>query len=170
LDFEELDAYVTSRIYTIPNQRLTSEAWSLKSDKETKVFEKIMKAGQPLGEYVQKKFFRGVLTGLNEAFELSGPEAKRVLKTHPSSNAFIKPVLGGEDIRRYFVTPQASSGLLFPAVGHATQCEKIASMGQFPKRKRGHGSQRNIKLLRSIFACLKRTAARGRTKENFGGS
>lgn len=41
LRFEELDTYITPRIYTIPNQRLTSVAWSLKSDRETDVFEKI---------------------------------------------------------------------------------------------------------------------------------
>ena len=35
-------------------------AWSLKSDEEAAVFEKVMKAGKPLGEYVEGKFFRGV--------------------------------------------------------------------------------------------------------------
>ncbi len=115
LDFEELDAYVAARIYTIPNQRLTLEAWSLKSDEEAGVFDKIANAGIPLGRYVDKKMFYGIKTGLNEAFELSGLEAKKIQKKFPSSRRLIKPVLGGEDIRRYFITPQGKFWIVVPS-------------------------------------------------------
>jgi hypothetical protein len=114
LDFEELDAHVTPKVYSIPHQRLTSEAWPLKTDAENNIFQKIMKAGRPLGDYVEKKFFRGVLTGLNEAFDLPTSEAKKILKANPSNKGFIKPVLGGEDIRRYFVTPQGKFWIVIP--------------------------------------------------------
>lgn len=115
LDFEELDAYVAPWIYSIPSQRLTSEAWSLKSDEEAGVFNKIVSAGIPLGRYVDKKMFYGIKTGLNEAFELTGLEAKKIQKKFPSSRGLIKPVLGGEDIRRYFITPQATFWIVVPS-------------------------------------------------------
>ncbi len=114
LDFEELDAFITPKVYSIPHERLTPAAWPLKTDAENSVFQKIMKAGRPLGAYVEKKFFRGVLTGLNEAFDLSGSEAKKILKAYPSSKGLIKPVLGGEDIRRYFITPQGKFWIVIP--------------------------------------------------------
>ena len=53
------------------SERLSAEAWSLKSDEEAKVFAKILRAGKPLGEYVDRKMFYGVKTGFNEAFEIS---------------------------------------------------------------------------------------------------
>jgi len=115
LDFEDLDTYVIPKIYSIPSQRLTSEAWSLKSDAESELFNKIADAGIPLGRYVNKKMFYGIKTGLNEAFELNGAEAKKIQKTFPSSRGLIKPVLGGEDIRRYCITPQAKFWIVIPS-------------------------------------------------------
>lgn len=102
LEFEELDAYVTSRVYTIPNNRLNAGAWSLKSDTETEVFEKIMSAGQPLGEFVGRRFFRGVTTGLNEAFVIDNKTRKDLIAKDEMSAHLIKPLVSGEDIRRWF--------------------------------------------------------------------
>jgi hypothetical protein len=101
LDFEELDACVAPRIYTIPNQRLTSEAWSQKSDTETNIFDKIMKAGQPLGDFVERRFFRGVTTGLNEAFVIDSKTRQALIAKDKKSTQLIKPLLSGEDIRRW---------------------------------------------------------------------
>ena len=101
LDFEELDAYVAPKVYTIPHQRLTSEAWSLKSDAENNVFQKIMKAGQPLGDFVERKFFRGVTTGLNDAFVIDSKTRKALIAKDKKSAQLIKPLVGGEDIRRW---------------------------------------------------------------------
>jgi hypothetical protein len=101
LDFENLEAYLRPRLYTIPHQRLTTEAWSLKSDAESGVFQKIMKAGQPLGDYVQRQFFRGVTTGLNEAFMIDNKTRLALIAKDTRSAELIKPLVGGEDIRRW---------------------------------------------------------------------
>jgi hypothetical protein len=101
LDFENLEVYLRPRLYTIPHQRLTAEAWSLNSDEDTGVFQKIMKAGQPLGDYVQRKFFRGVTTGLNEAFMVDNETRMALIAKDRSSAELIKPLVGGEDIRRW---------------------------------------------------------------------
>ena len=102
-DFEDLEAYLAPRLYTIPHERLTREAWSLKTDAETAVFEKTARAGTPFGEYVQNKFYRGLLTGLNEAFEITAEERQGIIDRSPSSQSLVKPFLGGQDIRRYYV-------------------------------------------------------------------
>ncbi|HAB19047.1 MAG TPA: TaqI-like C-terminal specificity domain-containing protein [Verrucomicrobiota bacterium] len=99
----KLVEYVATNRYTIPNDRLSAEAWSLKSDEEAAVFGKLMKAGKPLGQYVERKFFRGLLTGLNEAFEITWSERAALLKPSSESEKLIKPFLGGQDIRRYYV-------------------------------------------------------------------
>jgi hypothetical protein len=115
LELDDLDTHVSENCYTVPSDRLRAEAWSLKTDGEAAVFEKIMKVGMPFGQYVQSRFFRGLLTGLNEAFELSDGEAKRAARTSPRSTALIKPILGGEDIRRYHIRFQGKHFIVVPS-------------------------------------------------------
>ena len=47
--------------------------------------------------------FYGLKTGLNEAFELTQGQRDELLRESPVSALLIKPFLGGQDIRRYFV-------------------------------------------------------------------
>ena len=57
--------------------------------------------GIPLGEYVKGKIYRGVLTGLNEAFVIDAETKERLIKEDPKSAELIKPFLLGRDIKRY---------------------------------------------------------------------
>lgn len=97
----KLDDYVQAHRYAVPNTRFNEEAWSLKSDDEAALFAKIVKAGTPLGEYVEKKIFYGIKTGFNEAFELTVEQRANIVKSSPASKKIIKPFLGGQNIRRY---------------------------------------------------------------------
>jgi adenine-specific DNA-methyltransferase len=65
------------------------------------LMEKLRKAGKPLGEYVQGRFYRGVLTGLNEAFVIDEATRKRLITEDPQSADLIKPWLRGRDIRKW---------------------------------------------------------------------
>ena len=98
----KLEDYVQAHSYTIPNVQFNEEAWSIKSNDETALFAKIEKAGKPLGDYVERSFFRGVTTGLNEAFVIDTETKSRLVAQDKRSAELIKPLLGGEDIRRYF--------------------------------------------------------------------
>lgn len=97
----KLAEHVAANRFRIPHERLSPEAWSLKSDTEAAVFDKVMKAGQPLGEYVRRKFFRGVTSGLNDAFIIDTATKRRLIAKDKRSAELIHPLLGGEDIRRY---------------------------------------------------------------------
>ncbi|MDH5740826.1 MAG: Fic family protein, partial [Nitrospira sp.] len=103
LDFVSLDDSVIDHRFTIPQERLTENAWSLNSDIEAAVFDKVMKAGKSLGEYVEGKFFRGVTSGLNGAFIINSETRKALIQKAKTSEKVIKPLLGGEDVRRYYV-------------------------------------------------------------------
>ncbi len=102
LDFLNLEAYVAANSYTIPHDRLSPQAWSLYSDEETAVLQKIIRAGKPLGDYVDRSFFRGVTTGLNEAFVIDSETRKSLIEADSRGSEVIKPLLGGEDIRRWY--------------------------------------------------------------------
>ena len=43
--------------YAVPAERLTGGLWSLKSNEESALFEKICASGEPLGDYLQKRMY-----------------------------------------------------------------------------------------------------------------
>ena len=96
-----LEDYVHAHSYTIPNAQFNEDAWSIKSKDEAALFAKIVRAGTPLGEYVGKKMFYGIKTGFNEAFELTADQKSDIVKSSTASKKYIKPFLGGQNIRRY---------------------------------------------------------------------
>ena len=110
----KLVEHVRANHFTIPHERLSPQAWSLKCDQEAAVFDKVMRAGKPLGDYVARKFFRGLLTGLNEAFEVSASQRAMLTKSSPTTKELIKPVLGGQDIRRYSINDEGRYLIVIP--------------------------------------------------------
>ena len=135
LKIRDLDNYATANHYTIPHQRLSQEAWALKSDEEAAVFEKAMKVGKPLGEYVGRKMFYGVKTGLNEAFEITEPQRAAILQGRQESEALIKPFLGGQDIRRYQIKDEGRHMIVIPSGWTRTVMKADKSAGQFSERE-----------------------------------
>jgi type I restriction-modification system DNA methylase subunit len=114
LEIQDLTPYVSENSFSIPAERFSNEAWALKSDAEAAVFEKIMQAGRPLGEYVERKIFYGLKTGLNEAFDITAQQRRDILKQSPASAPLIKPFLGGEDIRRYRIEDDGKLLIVIP--------------------------------------------------------
>jgi Eco57I restriction-modification methylase/TaqI-like C-terminal specificity domain len=98
----DLDACVAGDAYTIPAVRFTHEVWSLDSEGKAELFKKIKSVGTQLGHFVNRKLYRGILTGLNEAFVIDESTKTRLVEKDRKCAEFIKPCLGGKDIRRYF--------------------------------------------------------------------
>src|SRR5712672_1752300 len=73
-----------------------------------------MQAGEPLGEYVERKMFYGLKTGFNEAFEVSAGLRAALVKSSPASKLLIKPFLGGQDIRRYIINDDGRYLIVIP--------------------------------------------------------
>ena len=80
---------------------LRSEGWSLVPREVQQLLAKIRSKGVPLSEYVDGKIYRGVLTGLNEAFVIDQATRDRLIAEDPRSEKVIKPFLAGRDIKRY---------------------------------------------------------------------
>ena len=86
---------------------LTSDAWFIGSDAEQRLKEKIEHIGKPLKDW-DVNIYRGVLTGLNEAFIIDGAKRKEILNNcrdeeeRRRTEAIIKPILRGRDIKRYY--------------------------------------------------------------------
>ena len=89
-------------------------------NKSQAILSKAMKVGVPLGEYVEGKIFRGVLTGLNEAFVIDRKTRDSIIAEDPKSAEIIKPFLLGRDIKRY-QSPASERYLILYQAGHRHQ-------------------------------------------------
>ena len=98
---EKFSAVVTSGNSTINQKELTADGWHLESKGTLSLLEKLRKVGKPLGKYVGDKFYRGLTTGLNEAFVIDNEVKDRLIAEHPSSNELLKPFLRGRDVKRW---------------------------------------------------------------------
>ncbi len=101
LQFKDLTSYLQTDSYHVNKSLLSDLGWSLVDDVTQYLLEKIRKEGTSLGDYVEGKVYRGVLTGLNEAFVIDEKIKERLIEEDKNSIEVIKPFLKGKDIKRY---------------------------------------------------------------------
>jgi len=102
LDFPNgLEHYLAENRIEILTEELPSEGWTLSDARVQRLLSKIREKGIPLGEYVNGKIYRGVLTGLNEAFVIDEHVRERLIADDLASEEILKPFLAGRDIKRY---------------------------------------------------------------------
>lgn len=89
--------------FSVPQAELKVGGWQLEPPTQRRLLERLRKAGQPLGDYCQGYFYRGILTGLNEAFVISREQRDEMISQDPKSAEIIKPFLRGKDIKRWNV-------------------------------------------------------------------
>ena len=77
-----------------------SDSWTVLSPIERSIKEKIERVGKPLKDW-DINIYRGVLTGCNEAFIISGAKKDELIAADPKSAEIIRPILRGKDINRY---------------------------------------------------------------------
>ncbi|OGP55632.1 MAG: hypothetical protein A2162_08700 [Deltaproteobacteria bacterium RBG_13_52_11b] len=98
---ERLDETLAAVGFSMPIDALKAEGWTLERPDVLALMEKMRKAGTPLGEYVEGKFYYGIKTGLNEAFVINEVTRQRLIAEDPQSADLIKLWLRGRDIRKW---------------------------------------------------------------------
>ena len=89
-----------------PASHETGSSWSILSSIELSIKRKIESVGKPLKDW-DIKIYRGILTGCNEAFIIDGAKREEILNKCRSAaerertDALIRPILRGRDIKRY---------------------------------------------------------------------
>ncbi len=113
LDFggRELAEYIADNQIVVNQEMLDDRGWTLADENAQKLMSKLRAWGKPLGEYVNGEIYRGVLTGLNEAFVIDAETKDRLIAEDARSAELIKPFLAGRDIKRY-ATPTAKKFLI----------------------------------------------------------
>ena len=83
-----------------------TESWSILSDIERSIKQKVETVGVPLREW-DVQIYRGVLTGYNDAFIISSDKRDEILskcadeEERARTAELIRPILRGRDVRRY---------------------------------------------------------------------
>jgi len=105
LDFASLQEYVDDHGEISDQTCFEENGWSLAGKQTQDLLAKLRQNSIPLGEYVDGKVYRGVLTGLNKAFVIDQATKDRLIAEDPRSAELIKPFAQGRDIKRYAPIP-----------------------------------------------------------------
>lgn len=111
-----LTSFFNENAFEVLADELSETGWTLTNSKVQKLLSKLKLKGKTLEEYVEGKIFRGVLTGLNEAFVIDELTRNQLIAEDPKSEEIIKPFLAGRDIKRY-QSPKNSKYLIFTRRG-----------------------------------------------------
>ncbi|MFL0684185.1 MAG: class I SAM-dependent DNA methyltransferase [Algoriphagus aquaeductus] len=115
LDFPAgIESYLNENQLEVSPAGLSEDGWTLTDSRSQALLLKLKSQGIPLSEYVDGKIFRGVLTGLNEAFVIDPVTKERLIAEDPRSAEVIKPFLAGRDIKRYQTPNPEKYLILFP--------------------------------------------------------
>ena len=98
---ERLEETLSDIAFSMPVRALSEEGWNLERTDVLSLMSKLKKAGIPLGEYVQGRFYYGIKTGFNEAFVIDAATKEKLIAEDPASADLIKPWLRGRDIRKW---------------------------------------------------------------------
>lgn len=85
---------------TIKNVAVGESIWNIATDQLSSLKTKIETIDKPLKDW-DIAFFRGILTGYNEAFIIDQATKDKLLAEDPKNADIIKPILRGRDTRKY---------------------------------------------------------------------
>ena len=99
---KDLDAEFATGSCTMPRSRLGGGSWQLEDDGLAKLRDKLIKRRKTLGEVYGAPLY-GIKTGLNDAFIIDTPTRNRLVAQDRKTTELLKPLLRGEDVRRWRV-------------------------------------------------------------------
>lgn len=92
--------------HSSPFAMLSLSRWRLASPAALHLMGKMRVTGRSLGEYVKGQFYRGIVTGLNEAFVVDYETKKCLIEEHSSSAKVFKPYIRGRNMSRWSLASQ----------------------------------------------------------------
>ncbi len=103
LSFQNLTEEVKNIGYELEDNALSDEGFSLVVNDYQNIIDKMKSIGIPLGDYANGKIYRGGVTGFNKAFIIDKKTRNRLISEDPKSIEILKPIVIGDDVRRYFL-------------------------------------------------------------------
>ena len=99
-DIPRLSEAFQELAFSIRPGDLSVDGWALTSSGVLRLLDKLQRTGTLLGEYVDG-FYRGVVTGCNDAFIINTPTREYLIDEDVGSEELIKPLLRGRNLRKW---------------------------------------------------------------------
>ncbi len=100
-NYEALEADVKALGYPLEESALASTGFTLVSSDAQHILDQMREAGTPLEDYAKGRIYRGIITGLNKVFIIDRRKRDELIAADPASTEIIKPLLKGDDVRKY---------------------------------------------------------------------
>jgi SAM-dependent methyltransferase len=101
LRIDDLSVQIEKEGAELDLAQLTGEGWQLEPVEVVQLLKKIQGAGKPLTALGGVKAYRGILTGLNEAFLIDDACKRKLAAEHAGCTEVIKPYVRGSDLGRW---------------------------------------------------------------------
>lgn len=86
---------------SLPSDAISGAKWTLTDSASAGLLCKIEGRGRPLGQYVDGKICRGLITGFNEAFLIDAERREELIAQDSKSSEIIKRLAVGDDVRKW---------------------------------------------------------------------
>ena len=118
---------------TMRTDHLGADAWELDADDVLALRRKLADAGEPLGKCADVKVYRGVITGLTEAFVISCEQRSALIAEDARSEEVIHPFAQGthlrpwymEDSGEFLIQLQSSENFCWPWSNCGDEAERV---------------------------------------------
>jgi len=102
LEFDSLSRLIKTTAAKLPTDAISGADWRLMSADEYAILKKMERKSVPLKVWLgDRKINYGIKTGFNKAFFIDEETRARLIVEDPKSAELIKPLVIGEDIKRY---------------------------------------------------------------------
>lgn len=98
-DLDGLLAHAAIREF--PQSLLRDAGWNLVEPRLLQLFDQLSGAGQPLREFASGHVYRGLVSGLNDAFVINEAQRAELIRADGGSAEIIRPWLRGQDVQRW---------------------------------------------------------------------
>ncbi|MBD2428112.1 TaqI-like C-terminal specificity domain-containing protein [Phormidium sp. FACHB-1136] len=115
---KEFVAVFEDNKFDLAQTYLSKDGWQLESPAIFNILAKLRAKGTPLKKYLGEKIYRGIVTGLNEAFIIDSSMRQKLISEHQSSKELIKPFIRGKNVKRWS-TEDKNVWLIFTRKGTA---------------------------------------------------
>jgi type I restriction-modification system DNA methylase subunit len=88
----------------LPSETIDGHTWTLTTGSRAALSVTLERSGISLQEYIGDRLFYGIKTGYNEAFVIDAATRKQLISASAACARVIKPLLLGDDIRKWRVT------------------------------------------------------------------
>ena len=100
-DVPRLSEAFQERAFTMNVCDMPLDGWALALLEPLRLLEKLRRTGKPLGEYGDESFYRGVVTGYDNAFIIDESVRQQLIAADEKNGELIKPILRGRNLRKW---------------------------------------------------------------------